>query len=199
MKLICILLVLIGSVYAQTTLQQLIEKAENISHKAYMFIMDETMKNHGQYLVVIIRDTQALETMIDDLKEHEKSGTNLTANQLDEIELAIKQYENRIQTDIDETLKQIQNTPNSLIETAQRVVEKANDYLKENGNSSNAKEIQKVKNDIEQLLEKLDKHPTDGTGDILLIDLGFDIEMLEEILKSVDVTTKAPTNETLQI
>ncbi|KAI2796327.1 hypothetical protein BLOT_015881 [Blomia tropicalis] len=199
MKLICILLVLIGSVYAQTTLQQLIEKAENISHKAYMFIMDETMKNHGQYLVVIIRDTQALETMIDDLKEHEKSGTNLTANQLDEIELAIKQYENRIQTDIDETLKQIQNTPNSLIETAQRVVEKANDYLKENGNSSNAKEIQKVKNDIEQLLEKLDKHPTDGTGDILLIDLGFDIEKLEEILKSVDVTTKAPTNETLQI
>ena len=164
-----------------------------------MFIMDETMKNHGQYLVVIIRDTQALETMIDDLKEHEKSGTNLTANQLDEMELAIKQYENRIQTDIDETLKQIQNTPNSLIETAQRVVEKANDYLKENGNSSNAKEIQKVKNDIEQLLEKLDKHPTDGTGDILLIDLGFDIEKLEEILKSVDVTTKAPTNETLQI
>ena len=208
---------------AELTIQGLIEHAEILSNKAYEFIYSEVVRDQTQFLEVINRDYRAILAIIDDLKHNEKAGIKLTTKEMDDIEIALKQYDIKIQKDIEEALENIRNLPTTLepttlepttpepttpepttqsittfvpthdpielYKTAVIMIYKAKEYLKENENDPNAEMIKKVIHDIEQILDKLDKHPNDGSGVYLVMELGLEIGKLEELIGIIQVTS----------
>ncbi|KAI2796326.1 hypothetical protein BLOT_015880 [Blomia tropicalis] len=243
MKFLVYLLLIISIVNAELTIQGLIEHAEILSNKAYEFIYSEVVRDQTQFLEVINRDYRAILAIIDDLKHNEKAGIKLTTKEMDDIEIALKQYDIKIQEDIEEALENIRNLsttlepttlepttpepttlepttpepttpepttpepttpepttqsittfvpthdPIELYKTAVIMIYKAKEYLKENENDPNAEMIKKVIHDIEQILDKLDKHPNDGSGVYLVMELGLEIGKLEELIGILQVTS----------